>query len=626
MPSRATSLSLAGLGARPGKGGTATFRVAAPGAPAVILHLDEPGRPRRVRLVSEDHGLFQAEVQGVYPGARYRLELEGQGAFPDPASRFQPQGVHGPSELIDPSFAWRDHGWQGPDPDHLAVYELHVGTLTAEGTFRAAAARLPELVELGVTAVELMPLADFPGNRNWGYDPAALFAPARCYGRPEDLRWLVDEAHRLGLSVILDVVYNHLGPDGAYLAVFLPLFFSHAEGPWGRAVNLDGEGSEWVRAFFVESAVAWVREYHLDGLRLDATHTLRDRSAVHLAAEVAGHVRAAAREQGRRAIVIAEDERNLDRVVRPVEDRGWGLDGLWADDFHHQVRRAIAGDSHGYYRDFTGSTPDIAETVRKGWFYTGQHSAHAGGARGTDPSGIAPRKFLFCIQNHDQVGNRAYGSRLNADVELPAYLAAAMLLLSAPETPLLFMGQEWAASSPFLYFTDHEPELGRKVTEGRRREFEAFPEFADGESRRQIPDPQAASTFEASRLRWEEAAREPHAGVLRLHRALLAMRRRGGALSGLQPADARALDDHTVEIVRPPEGAEGPVTAVVRLRGEGTVRTGGGRHGEPVVLLSSEEADYQADPRPVAVEPDGDAWRITFARPGGVVLRWGARL
>jgi maltooligosyltrehalose trehalohydrolase len=333
-------------------------------------------------------------------------------------------------------------------------------------------------------------------------------------------------------------------------------------------------------------------------------------------------VREAAAGQGRRAVVLAEDERNFDRVVRPGRQGGWGLDGLWADDFHHQVRRAIAGDSHGYYRDFTGTAPDIAETIRRGWFYTGQHSAHAGRARGTDPSGIPLRKFVFCIQNHDQVGNRAFGSRLNADVGLQVYLAATVLLLSAPETPLLFMGQEWAASAPFLYFTDHEPELGRLVTEGRRREFNAFPEFADEASRSLIPDPQAASTFDASRLNWHEASREPHAGVRRLHQALLALRRPGGALSGRELSTVRALDEDTVEIVRPSASAGG-VHAVVRLRGSGTVRAraGGGRQ-RPELLLSTEDAAYQADPRPIVLDEDGDGWTLAFSRPGGVVLRW----
>jgi maltooligosyltrehalose trehalohydrolase len=308
--------------------------------------------------------------------------------------------------------------------------------------------------------------------------------------------------------------------------------------------------------------------------------------------------------------------------VRPVREGGWGLDGLWADDFHHQVRRATAGDSYGYYRDFSGTTQDIATTIDRGWFFTGQHSEYLGGARGTDPAGIPPHKFVFCIQNHDQVGNRALGSRLNADVDLPTYLAATMLLLSAPETPLLFMGQEWAATSPFLFFTDHEPELGRKVTEGRRREFRAFPEFADEERGSRIPDPQAASTFEASRLNWEESSREPHAGVRRLHQALLALRRPGAPLARAGHAAARALDEDTVEVSRGAMGTPGATTAVVRLRGRGSVRLGWRGSPMPASLVTTEDPAYQRDSLPIGVVSEATALTVTFARPGGVILGW----
>ena len=620
MPSATLAADLAGLGAVPNSSGT-SFRVAAPDAPAVLLHLESPRGPAPRRLTPDGRGLFTSTVPGIGPGSLYRFEIEGRGVFPDPASRYQPLGVHGHSEVIDPSFRWTDSAWAGPDPEHLIIYELHVGTFTAPGTFRAAIEQLPALLDLGVTAIELMPLADFPGGRNWGYDPAALFAPARCYGRPEDLRALVNEAHRLGLAVLLDVVFNHLGPDGAYLPTFLPAFFSRAKSPWGQAVNLDGPGSEWVRGFFLESACSWTREFHLDGLRLDATHTLVDGNPRHLLADLADRVRATAARQGRRALVIAEDERNLDTIVRSPRQGGWGLDGVWADDFHHEVRRAVAGDSHGYYRDFTGSTRDIAETVRRGWFFCGQHSEHAGGPRGTDPSGIPLRQFVVCIQNHDQVGNRALGRRLSADVDVPTYLAATMLLLSAPETPLLFMGQEWAASSPFLYFTDHGEDLGRLVTEGRRREFRAFPEFAHEEARQRIPDPQASATFEASRLRWDEARREPHAGVRRFYAALLALRRPGGPLSSREGVTVAAPDDDTVVIARGSSRGPGDVVSVVRLRGRGRVRLQGVSGAMPEVLVSTEDRSYQSDAGSLSIEPDGAGWAVVFARPGGVVLR-----
>jgi maltooligosyltrehalose trehalohydrolase len=438
----------------------------APEATSLDVIFEPPGPPA-AKLERFPDGTFGGLVPGVAAGARYRYRLDGGNLFPDPASRFQPEGVHGPSEVIDPStFSWTDDGWGGVARSDLVLYEVHVGRFTPEGTFAATARRLPYLAELGVTAIELMPVADFPGARNWGYDGVDLFAPARCYGTPDVLRRLVDTAHHLGLAVFLDVVYNHLGPEGNYLGTFSRYYFSDKhKSPWGQGLNFDGPKSSMVRQFFIENALHWVHEYHVDGLRLDATHAISDEDPRHFVAQLTARVRESA---GRPVYVIAEDHRNLAHMVRPEGEGGWGLDGVWADDFHHKVRVALAGDNEGYYRDYTGSMPNLARTLNRGWHFTGQYSAYLHEHRGTDPTGIPPRRFVFCIQNHDQIGNRALGDRLHHQIELSAYRAATVLLLCAPATPLLFMGQEWAATAPFLYFTDH-PERWSTRAEDRWR-------------------------------------------------------------------------------------------------------------------------------------------------------------
>jgi maltooligosyltrehalose trehalohydrolase len=600
------------------------FRVWAPERRRVSVVLE--GGAGDHALARSADGTFGGRVAGLGAGTLYRYRLDGEGPFPDPASRFQPQGVHGPSEVVDPrTFSWGDAAWRGLALEELVLYELHVGTFTPAGSFASAAERLPGLRELGVTAVELMPVADFPGQRNWGYDGVAPFAPARCYGRPDDLRRLVDRAHALGLAVVQDVVYNHFGPDGAYQGAFSPYYFSerHAT-PWGQAVNLDGPHSERVRDYFLQNAAHWVREYHMDGLRLDATHALADESPRHFLAELAAGARAAAPE--RRVLVIAEDHRNLAHMVRPEAEGGWGLDAVWADDLHHQVRRGLAGDSDGYYRDFTGSVRDLAETIRDGWFFKGQRSEYRGGPRGTDPAGLAPRRFVVCIQNHDQVGNRALGERIHHQIDPAAYRAASVLLLCAPEAPLLFMGQEWAASTPFLFFTDHQPELGRKVTDGRRREFATFAAFADASARDRIPDPQAAPTFEHSRLDWAEAEREPHAATLRLYRTLLRLRRdepllRAGGWDGFA---VHASGDSGLVLVRRAPAA-GALCVLIQLRGGGAVDL---RDAHPAAaagawsaLLDTEDPSLCPDPNPPRIHRLDAAPRVTFARPGALILK-----
>ncbi|MCI0680767.1 MAG: malto-oligosyltrehalose trehalohydrolase [Gemmataceae bacterium] len=628
-------------GAWPGKDG-AQFSVWALNARLVEVILKRTDGAKSVQLLQKNSdGTFGGLLPGVGPGDRYRYRVDGQGPFPDPASRFQPEGVHGPSEVIDPTrFNWTDASWRGIGLDDLIIYELHVGTFTPEGTFAGVAGRLPYLKQLGVTAVELMPVADFPGQRNWGYDGVSLFAPARCYGRPDDLRRLVDEAHRLGLGVILDVVYNHLGPDGNYLGVYSPYYFTERHHTaWGAAVNFDGEHSEPVRRFFIENALHWVHEYHVDGLRLDATHAIADDGPRHILAELAERVHGAV--PGKSILVIAEDHRNLAHMVKspassshPCEGgdtggvNGWGLDAVWADDFHHQIRRLLAGDHEGYYRDFSGSTADLAATLRQGWFFCGQFSEHLGAPRGSDPAGLPPRSFVICLQNHDQIGNRALGERLHHQIDLAAYRAAVVLLLCAPATPLLFMGQEWAASSPFLYFTNHHDELGKLVTEGRRKEFRHFAAFSDPAARARIPDPQAESTFVASRLDWSECEREPHASMLRLHRTLLRLRQTEPALRSAtrESFAVEALDDGTI-LLRRSAGPGPTLLAVCRLRGSGAVDLGGRDAVQPCAgkpwetVLTTEDAAYSPDPCPPRVDLTGRAPVMHFARPAAVLLR-----
>src|SRR5688572_2336888 len=512
-------------------GGTTAFTVWAPDHQHVELVVERSPRsasPVFRTLARDAHGYWSGSFDDLPPGSlyRYRLDRSPAHVFPDPASRWQPQGVHGPSAIVDPSsFVWTDGTWQAPPLEQLVIYELHVGTFTPEGTFDAVAGRLDYLAQLGVTAIELMPIAGFPGRRNWGYDGSALFSPAESYGPPDTLRALVDAAHRHGLAVILDVVYNHFGPDGAYAAALSQSYFSDRHSsPWGRGLNFDGPRSAEVRRFFIENALQWVLDFHVDGLRLDATHAIADDSRPHFLAELTSVVRAAA---GRDVVLIAEDERNIARMKMPAEAGGYGLDAVWADDFHHQVRVHVAGDRDGYYAAYSGSTRDLATTIRQGWFYTGQVSPHTGHPRGSDPSALQPPQFVYCLQNHDQVGNRADGSRLHHRIDPAVYRAVTTLLLVLPHTPLLFMGQEWAAATPFQFFTDHNEELGRLVTAGRRAEFASFTGFG----LETVPDPQQRETFERSRLQWNELDAPDHAGVLRLYRRLLGLRRAHPAMA-----------------------------------------------------------------------------------------------
>jgi maltooligosyltrehalose trehalohydrolase len=517
-------------------------------------------------LEREPDGWFTGFVRGAAAGDRYRLTLNGGEPIPDPFSRSQPDGVHGDSEIVDAAaFEWHDTGWTGRPLEDLVIYELHVGTATAAGTFDALVPHLPDLVDLGVTAIELMPVGEFAGTRNWGYDGVYLFAPSRAYGGPDGLRRLVDAAHAHGVAVILDVVYNHFGPEGNYLPAVTGgrIFTERHDTPWGAAVNYDDDGSAAVREIVLGNVREWIRDYHIDGLRLDATHAIADTSTPHILAEIATAARGAA---DRHVVVIAEDERNERQLLLP-QPEGFGIDAVWADDAHHSVRRLLAGDSDGYFAAYSGSARELERTLRHGWLYQGDWNATTDERRGTPSDGIPPQRFVHCMQNHDQVGNRALGERLHHQIDLAAYRAASALLLLSPATPLLWMGQEWAASSPFLYFTDHPDHLGRLVTNGRRDEFSHFAAFADPAMRAVIPDPQAESTFRRSRLDWSEREAPPHVGVLRLYRTLLALRNNHPALQTRDPASwhVRALSDHALALRR--EASGHALLLIANLRG-----------------------------------------------------------
>ncbi len=607
--------------------GTGTsFRIWAPGRATIDLVLFDPASPdrelRRVRLAKQRDGYHAGSVSGVGPGALYMFSPDGEGPFPDPASRSQPRGVHGPSQVVDPSkFHWTDRRWRGCPLEDLVVYELHVGTATAEGTFRALIERLDHVRALGATAIQLMPLGDFPGDRNWGYDGVCLFAPARCYGTPEDLGALVDAAHARGLAVLLDVVYNHLGPDGNYLRTWSPAYFTDRhKTPWGDALNYDGNDSDPVRTLILENAAYWIRDLHFDGLRLDATHAIvDDRKGTHVLAEIADVARAAASE--REVLVIAEDERNEARLVREVARGGLGLDAVWADDFHHCLRRIVAGDDEGYFADFEGSINELVRIVQKGWLYEGQISKNLGRERGSPAFDIPPPRFVHCIQNHDQIGNRALGDRLHHGLDLARYRAAVTLLLATPFTPMLFMGQEFATSKPFAYFTDHHDELGRAVTDGRRIELGKFRAFADPAARERIPDPQARETFERSKLDWTELDSSPGKEVFALHRALLTLRREEPAMAASARADfdVAALPGDVLVVRRRPRRLGEALLFVVALTGGAKAQLRGSRvappEGRKWELLLDTETFGGSKP----AELDRDT--LTLHGPGAVVLR-----
>jgi maltooligosyltrehalose trehalohydrolase len=493
------------------------FSVWAPYAHCVELDLPA----RRVPLEQQPRGWWSVALDTNAP-VEYAFVVDGGDPLPDPRSAWQPFGVHGPSRTVDhAAFRWTDARWQAPPLSSAVVYELHVGTFTQEGTFDAVIERIPHLLELGVTHVELMPVADFPGEWGWGYDGVDLYAPHHPYGGPDGLKHLVNALHGAGLAAILDVVYNHLGPSGNYLSRFGPYFTSDVRTPWGDAVNLSGPESLEVREFFIENALMWLRDYHFDGLRLDAVHALVDTSATHFLEELGLRVDDLGRELRRHLVIIAESDSNDPRVIRPRELGGYGMDAQWSDDLHHALHALITGENGGYYADF-GCMQHLAKALEGGFVYDGVFSQFRGRTHGRPLAGAPKSKLLGYLQTHDQVGNRAAGERIGALASLERVKAGAALVLTSPFVPMLFQGEEWAASTPFLYFTNHlDPDLGRAVSEGRRNEFAAF-----GWQPEEIPDPQNPETFRSSKLEWTERAETPHREMLNWYRELIALRPR----------------------------------------------------------------------------------------------------
>jgi maltooligosyltrehalose trehalohydrolase len=565
-----------------------TFSVWAPRAETVDLDLS--GSPVPMTRTGTD-GWWRAEVGAAAHGTDYAFRVDGCDAVPDPRSRWQPHGVHGPSRIVDPDrFCWTDSRWRGLALPGAVIYELHVGTFTGEGTFDAAIGHLDHLVDLGVDAVEVMPVAAFPGRHGWGYDGAHLYAVHEPYGGPAGFARFVDAAHSRGLGVVLDVVYNHLGPSGNYLARFGPYFTSHHMTPWGEAVNLDDVGAVEVRRWIVDNALMWLRDYHVDGLRLDAVHELVDDSAIHVLEELAGEVSALAVAVRRPLFLIAESDLNDPRHVTPQDAGGFGLTAQWNDDFHHAVHCLLTGESQGYYSDFAADPfAAVAHTLSAAYFHDGTWSSFRGRRHGrpVDRHRVPGHRFVGYLQNHDQIGNRAVGDRLSASLSTGLAKVGAALLLTSPYTPMLFMGEEWGAATPWQFFTDHEdPQVAEGIRRGRWREFAEH-----GWAERDVPDPQDPATARRSTLDWSEPTQPRHAELLAWYRTLLAARRRYADLSDPRLHRTAVTYDASARWLVVTRGA----TSVVCNLGPDSRRVRLGAGGGELLVASNEGAVLAGD-------------------------------
>ncbi|MBI3879630.1 MAG: malto-oligosyltrehalose trehalohydrolase [Verrucomicrobia bacterium] len=570
-----------------------TFRVWAPVAEKVAVQV---GR-KQFAMEREPEGWWIAKVATARPGSDYGFLVDGAGPWPDPRSPWQPRGVNGLSRVVDHgAFRWRDAGWLAPPLSSAVIYELHIGTFTPAGTFASAIPKLDHLVKLGVTHVELMPVNEFSGVRGWGYDGVDLFAPHHAYGGPEGLKRFVDACHARRLAVLLDVVYNHLGPSGNYLGKFgpylNPLNKCYAT-VWGPALNLDGVESDEVRRFLCDNALMWLRDCHFDGLRLDAVHAIGDTSAKHFMDQLGTEVKRLEAQLGRRLVLIAESDLNDPRLLRPRVRGGFALDAQWSDDFHHALHTVLTGECHGYYADF-GTLADLAKAIRQAWVYDGRYSIHRRRNHGHPPGRLSGHRFLAYLQNHDQVGNRARGERSSSLLGAGRLKVGAALVFTSPFVPMLFAGEEWGASTPFLYFTDHqEPSLAKAVSKGRRREFAVFSWRA-----KDIPDPQARATFLHSKLNWRELKQSPHAELLDWHRRLIRLRRTEPALNdGCLDRVTTRFDERERWLVV----ERGPISVACNLADR--PRRVPLRHGRHAKLLASVE-NIEPTNACVALPPD----------------------
>lgn len=578
-----------GMGAEVVKEGV-RFRVWAPKRKRVEVVI-QGGRKERSRLTPEGNGYFSGTVPDLPTGSAYRYRLDGKEEYPDPCSRYQPEGPHGPSMVVDPrAYRWNDAEWKGIDLSGQVLYELHIGAFTKEGTFDEAAHQMEELKQLGVTLIELMPVAEFSGRWGWGYDGVDLYAPFHHYGGPDALKRFVDRAHAVGLGVLLDVVYNHLGPDGNYLKAFSDDYFTDRyKNEWGEAINFDGPNSKEVREFFIQNACYWISEFHMDGLRLDATQTIHDAGPVHILAELSQRTREAA--GGRPIILTAENEPQQVKLLASVEKGGYGMDALWNDDFHHSARVALTGRHEAYYTDYRGEVQELLSSVKRGFLYQGQHYLWQKKQRGSAVTTEPASAFIFYLQNHDQIANHVRGERIHL-LSSPAHCRAmTALLLLAPETPLLFMGQEFAASSPFLYFADHAQELALKVSAGRKEFLAQFPSYAGPEAQEQVPDPASVSTFERSKLDFSE--RRLHSDTYRLYEDLLRLRREDPVIA----AQARDRIDGAVI------GPRGFVLRFFGAQGEDRL----------LILNMGEDLCYSPSPEPLLAPVPGGGWKLVWS-------------
>jgi len=538
------------------------FRLWAPKTSEVSVVLNE-GIP--IPMISTGQGWHELVSAEAQAGTLYKFRLEqGRSEVPDPASRYQPSDVHGPSEVIDPDqYVWRDSDWRGRQWEECVIYEIHVGTFTPAGTFLGAIEHLDWLVSLGITAIEIMPVADFPGKRNWGYDGVLLFAPDSSYGRPEDFKALIDAAHARGIMVFLDVVYNHFGPDGNYLPSYSPVFNERHKTPWGAAVNYDAEGSDVIREFIIQNAVYWINEFHLDGLRLDAVHAIKDDSTAHVLDEIASRVRRLSIDRPLH-LLLENEENQASWLHRDTFGNPVNYTAQWNDDVHHVLHCAATGESSGYYSAYAEGTEKLGKALAEGFAFQGEHMDYRGSPRGEPSSHLPPTAFVSFIQNHDQVGNRAFGDRMTSFVPAARIRAIVGIYILLPQIPMIFMGEEFGASQPFPFFCDFEPGLAKLVREGRRAEFARFPEFEDPAKRERIPDPTAEDTFISAKLDWKCVSHGVHADWVCLYQELLEIRRREivPRLKGAQSGCYKALGEGAVAVCwRMGDGAKLSLTA-----------------------------------------------------------------